>query len=209
MPKQLISKIVFIVSLGLLVTHCSSTPLVVETDPPGADVSVGYPGQAPRKVGESPYTLKPSDMSDRGMPMHILVVKEGFLPNSVMVPATLTSRAGKVNFKLEQQVLPSQCQKQTEALNNVGRSVAEAQSLIKSKNLDGAEKIMTNLNVQYPGLSVTYDLLGNIYYLRRDFEKALTAYRKSLTLAPENANTQTIIKQIEGILGGRGTGGVN
>lgn len=209
MAKQNFSKISLAILIGIGASHCSSPQLVVETDPPGADVSISLPGQAPRKVGSSPYTLSATDINDRGSALHILVSKEGFLTNSVMIPPTLTSRAGKVNFKLEEQVLPSQCLKQTDALNNVGRSVAEAQSLIRVKNLDAAEKLMTNLNVQYPGLSVTYDLLGNIYYLRRQFDKALLAYKKSLSLAPENANTQTIIKQIEGIQGVRPSGGVN
>jgi tetratricopeptide (TPR) repeat protein len=197
-----IEKIFLLLLTLTIAAGCASSRLMVETDPPGADVFAFLPGQAPKKVGVAPYTISDTDVPDRNASVQIVVSKEGYLPNSVLLPPAMLGRAGKVNFKLEQQVLPKQCTSQTESLNKLGRAIAEAQSMIKSKQLDQAEKIMTEMIVEYPGISVVYDIIGNIQYLRRDFEKALSAYKKSRALAPDNAKTQRMIQQIESLRGG-------
>ncbi len=188
---------------SIFVLGCASKQIYVESDPPGADVFVFTPGQAPKKVGQTPYSLTERDIPDRSSPMQVQASKDGYQSASVIIPSAVSGHLGKVSFKLEAPTLPNQCLNQTEALNKVARAVAEAQSLMKSKQYDLAEKIMSDLIVSYPGLSMVYDILGNIYYLKREFDKSLTAYKKSRSLSPENAKTQRMIQQIEDIMSGR------
>jgi tetratricopeptide (TPR) repeat protein len=196
------------VGIGLcFLAACSSKPLQVDTDPVGADIFVSAPGQAPRKLGQTPFEIKDSDVGGSSAPLQIVVSKEGYHSSSVLLPGALLGRTGRVSIKMEVVTLPAQCLSQTDSLNKLGRAVAEVQSMIKSKQLETAEKVLTSLIVQYPGLSLVYDLLGNIYYLRRDFDKALVAYRKSISLAPDNSDTQRVIRQIEGFRGASPTNG--
>lgn len=192
-----------VVSAFLILSACASRQVYVESDPVGADLFVFTPGQAPKKVGQTPYILTDKDIPDRSSPIQVQAAKEGYQTLAVVIPSSVSGHLGKLSLKLDTLSLPNQCLNQTEALNRVARAVAEAQSLIKSRQYDLAEKIMSELIVAYPGLSLVYDILGNIYFLRREFDKSLTAYKKSRSLAPENAKTQRMIKQIEDIMGGR------
>jgi hypothetical protein len=192
----------FLVSFVFLI-GCAGKQISIESDPVGADVFVFTPGQAPKKVGQTPYALTEKDISDRSSPIQIQASKDGYQSTSVIIPSSVSGYLGKISFKLEAPTLPNQCLNQTEALNKVARAVAEAQSLMKSKQYDLAEKIMSDMIVSYPGLSLVYDILGNIYYLRREFDKSLNAYKKSRSLSPENAKTQRMIQQIEDIKSGR------
>ncbi len=186
-----------------IIAGCATSQTLVESEPTGSDLFIFVPGQAARKVGQTPYTFSEKDISDRNSPVQVLVSKDGFQSSSVILPPATSGRVGKMSFKLDQVTLPPECQSQNESLNKVARSVAEAQSLMRSKQYDLAEKIMSELLIAHPGLSIVYDILGNINYLKRDFEKSLVFYKKSKTISPDNTRTVRMIKHIEDIMSGR------
>lgn len=95
------------------------------------------------------------------------------------------------------------CKKQDESLQKVSRGVAEVRSQIASERLDQAESTLTMLTAEFSGVSVLYDLMGNVYYLRKDLNNALIQYRRSYELNSNNAETARMIKKIESLPRGR------
>jgi tetratricopeptide (TPR) repeat protein len=49
----------------------------------------------------------------------------------------------------------------------------------------------------YPESANAWDSLGEGYYKIRDWELAISAYRKSLSLDPRNQNAQHMLEEIE------------
>lgn len=70
-------------------------------------------------------------------------------------------------------------------------------ALLQADKMDEAI-VAFELNTElHPKSSNTFDSLGEAYYLKKDFEKALIYYRTALELNPNNENAQNMINEIE------------
>jgi tetratricopeptide (TPR) repeat protein len=135
--------------------------------------------------------------SIHGDTIQVKVTKEGYLPESMVIPkATLASRSN-LHFKLTENTLSKACEQKLGAIEAVSRGIAKAQSLTAKKNYERAEAVLLELQEDYPSLSVVYDLLGNVYYLQKNLGKALMAYEKSHELWPNNLETERMIRKLE------------
>jgi TolA-binding protein len=104
---------------------------------------------------------------------------------------------------MKETTIPQECLALDETTEKVAKAVAAAQSLIQSRNYDLAERQLVNLQTDFPNVSVVYDLLGNVSYLRRDFPEALRFYRKSLSISPGNPETSRMVDKLSRISGQR------
>jgi hypothetical protein len=181
---------------------CQSQAFRVDSDPAGADVSISSAGQTPRKLGVTPYVIQSGDQGDKSQALQLTVSKDAYQSESVLLPPAAMGRSGGLFVKLDGFKLPAACQNQEVALEKVARGVAESQYQIKLKNLDQAERSLNTLLTEYPNVSVLHDLLGNVHFLRKDIERALTSYRRSQAIAPNNSETGRMIKRLEELRGG-------
>lgn len=182
----------------LLQIGCTTSTLRVESQPDGADVYVSINGQSSRKVGVTPLTIQENQINSGNDPFQLSIIKEGFLTENILAPATYFSRNSNVQVKLKE----SSNSKQTandEVLQKVSSQVAYTQSQIRSKDYDGAERTILNILPQFPNVATFHELLGNVYYLKKDLQKAHSAYRKALDLNPSNTDTVRMIQRIEGV----------
>lgn len=189
--------------LPLLVMGCTTSRLNVQTTPAEAEVYVVYPGQQPALLGKSPLDIPGQGMfSHQGTSFKLIVKKEGFFSEQFLVPKSIFTSI-KSNVKLDVAMIenkaPTACTEQDAAVEEVARSVAQAQSFIQAKRYDSANRILLNLSDRYPNSSVVYDLLGNTYYLMKDLETALNFYEKSLRLSPNNSETQRMVNKLKSI----------
>ncbi len=76
-------------------------------------------------------------------------------------------------------------------LNNFGYE------LINSNQLDKAIEVFELALSDDSNNANLYDSLAEVYYLNRDYDKALLYYTKALELNPKNENTKAIIKKIK------------
>jgi len=183
------------------ITGCISSSINIDSVPSGADIYVSQIGQVPNKVGQTPLSLDLTSFKIAREPITILAVKTGFKKESVLMPASSLGQTGKVGFFLTEDITQRGTQDLDTALEDMARSVAKIQELIRNKELDQA---MTNINgllLKYPNISTLYGLQGNTYYLQRNIEKALQAYKKAEAIAP-NTETLRMINKLEGIRGG-------
>jgi tetratricopeptide (TPR) repeat protein len=152
-------------------------------------------------LGKTPLSVEASSLRDADGGAHIMVTKEGFLPESILVPQSGLPSSTRMNFALKQMVTSKQCEQAEEALNEVARGVAETQSQITKRNLSDAERTIQNLIVRYPKVSVLHDLKGNLHYLQKDLTRALESYRRSIEIRPGNFETLRMIEKLGGIKG--------
>ncbi len=179
--------------LLFLMAGCTSSTLKVESDPSDAEVHYILSGQAPRRLGKTPLTVSPPS----NKPYQIGISKENFETSYVVLPSSLTSDTTEVFIILKESVTGSQANLSKESINKVVRGVAESQKLIKNKDYEQAESLLLALKGEFSFVSVIYDLLGNVYYLKKDIPKALDSYKKSSQLQPGNPDTDRMIRRLE------------
>jgi tetratricopeptide (TPR) repeat protein len=176
----------------------------VSTVPEAADVYVGYDGGQPAKVGQTPLKLESDLISQRkGRFVTLTLKKEGFQTETVILPTSQFGADLSVTSKLDEYKLSMQCHDQNTAIQKVSRGTASVQYLIKAGRFTEALGQIDVLLSEFPGVSVLFDLKGNVLYLSKDLSGALAAYDKSVELDPTNTDTQRIRAKIRGILGDR------
>ncbi len=194
------SRILFIISsmcFLLSTLGCSSSTLRVESTPDGADVYAQVPGQTRKKIGQTPLNINESTVGSNQDAFQISITKNGYSTESVLVPPTIFSRSSSIQAQLVESNSASKTLSD-QALQSVARSVALAQSYIMSKDYSMAEQILIQASSQYPGVATLQELLGNVYYLKRDLSKALTYYKQAYDMNP-STDTQRMINKIHGI----------
>lgn len=180
---------------------CVSGGVRIESEPSGADVYVGSKGESIRKVGQTPLLFSDEQFSAFGPYVHMTVGREGYQRESVILPKSTLPVDATVFMTLKENELPATCAATGESIEKIARGIAESQRYLQGRDLENAERIVVNLISQYPGVSVLHDLLGNIYYLQKNLEGALSSYRKSSELHPSNPETRRMINKLEGITG--------
>lgn len=174
--------------------------LSVQTTPEGADVFVVYSGQQPTRIGKTPLSVDSYPLSSQaGESVKLIVEKEGFRPEHFLVPKTVFAASIRLDIEMKESKLPAACTDQDAAVEEVARSIAQAQSYIQGRMFESALRTLQILNDRFPNSSVIFDLIGNTHYLMKDLEKALVAYQKSLKLNPNNSETIRMVNKLKQI----------
>lgn len=74
-------------------------------------------------------------------------------------------------------------------------------ALLKEEKIDQALAVFTLNTELFPQSANAWDSLGETYYTKKELPKALTCYKKSISLNPENSAGQKMIQQIEKEIG--------
>ncbi len=195
-------------SLVLLIGGCATSSLKVTSLPEGADVTVLSRDRAPVKIGKTPLEIEsrtfPELFQDS---VQVQVTKDGHTPLSVIVPRLPMGGVGRINLNLQEAELPKVCQNQSDSINLLAKGIADSASLVQRKKMDEAIRLLEDLSSKFGTVPVVHDLLGNVYYLQRNMDRALESYRRSNKLNPNNIDTIRMIERIEQMQG-RGSTGV-
>lgn len=185
-------KIIFVILIVLL-SACSRVSLKAKlaSYPEGASVGVQNREGKITPLGVTPLEAELTDpiseivFSKAGFKEERIIVAGG--SNSIVnVTAKLTS-ANDLNTA-----------NNGARFERLARDVLRANQMIGKKSYSEARSILSSLTSEFPYVSVTYDLLGNVSYLERDTARALTYYEKSLTLNPENIETRRMVERLKG-----------
>lgn len=186
----------FSISILFLFSGCSSSQLRVESTPEGADVSVVLAGQTPRKIGQTPLNLVEKTIGIENTDYQIILSKDGFYPENVLVPSTVFPKNSNIRAQLKEVNTANKALNE-KTLQTLASAVAGAQNFLKNKQYELAEQSLSSVMNQFPGVPTLHELMGNIHYLKRDLNKALLSYRKAYELNPSNLDTQRMISRIE------------
>lgn len=189
-------KILFLFSALFVFFGCSSGTIQVTSQPDGADVYVSSSSQPSKKLGLTPLTLTEAQVANSNEPFQITITKQGFESSNTLVPATTLSRNVTLSARL-QDLSGGKTGESTESLQKVASQVAQTQNLIRSKDYLQAEKNLLFLISQFSNVATFHELLGNVYYLKKDTTAALASYKKANELAPGNPDTLRIINKLQ------------
>ncbi len=200
-----------------LVLSCSSGGLQVDSNPVGAEVFILRKGSTPSAIGKTPLTLNKESVPDLyDNQTSILVDKQGFEKQTILIPKASVMAKGQLHVVLKAKEIPidreAENREEREAANitELASGIARSQQLMMRKELAEAEILLINISNKFPNIYVTYDLLGNISYLRKDLPKALLYYKRSLNIWPNNPETRKLYERLKlinssGLEGSRGS----
>ena len=199
---------------SILLSSCAGGSLRVDGQPSAAEVSVVVGNQPPKKLGQIPLNLSENSIDARGEPFQLIISKDGFYTENILVGPSLPSRTtdikislkamadGKVDEAVMQRLAKTErAVVADEVLQKVASGVAQTLRFLTVKQYDQAQQTLAVLIAEYPSVSTLQELMGNIHYLKKDLPKALTFYRKALELNPSNFETQRMVNKIEMIRG--------
>ncbi len=189
-------------ALAFVLSACATGNMRVTSTPDKAEVFMAYEGEQPNKIGETPLSVDAGLMGiQRGRFFQLTIKKDGFQPESILVPTSTMPASLDVTSKLSESKLPQQCIDQTASVEKIARGIATVQALMNRNSYDEARvKLVTLLN-EYPSVSVLHDLMGNVNYVSRNLEAALASYQRSLSIDPSNLDTQRMVNKIKSIIG--------
>ena len=153
-----------------------------------------------KSLGQTPIELNGTDVFSNASRMSMLQVsKEGYETNHIFIAQDSQQENYNILTKLKTKSEDVKSQDLKNRQEKLARTIASAQNLTSKKKFSEAERLLTSLTQDFPHVSVTYDLLGNIAYLQRDLKAALNYYQKSFALNPENSETQKMIDKLKGM----------
>ena len=179
----------------LFLTGCASSILHVESEPVGAEVYISQAQRPPIKIGQTPLKIEESKLTTGIEPFQITISKDGYLNEHVLVPHSTLSRNTAIAVRLKSDL--SKISQSSDQLEKVASATAQSQYLIKIKDFDRAEQSLLTYSAQYPSVATFHELLGNVYYLKKDFNKALGSYKQAVLLNPKNNETRSMIERLE------------
>ena len=190
----------------LIIASCSNlfggkaSIINLKTSPQGAKVFV-LKGSTQTLLGETPIEVKFSDLSAEVRKQKLLsfiLVKEGYVSERIIFE-------NRPNHKIEWDGQMEKIEFWNDPSNNLSSKIVDtvAKSLrstykeIRNKQYNSALEKITQLLNSYPDAPILYDIKGSILMLKGDEEEALSIYRRSLQLRPDNVDTQGIVQELE------------
>lgn len=182
----------------LFLLSCSSNHKIsISSFPQGAQVLVKDSSGNNRSLGKTPLEASTKEILKGNQLNSIVVSLDGYREHNLFLAD------GSQNYEITARLQPLlEDPKSTEAKSRqekLAQQLVGAQNLIVSKKYSDAESILSGVTREFPHVSVTYDLLGNVSYLRRDLSRALNYYERSLKLNPDNIETKNMVQKLRSL----------
>lgn len=172
----------------------------VDSTPSNADIFVRKKlTEAPIKVGTTPFIGDLDQIKNQyGLPQNFFIelTKEGYKQFNIMLSPIQKSDI-EMNVKLD----ITENLKLTKKFDEIANNLFEAQRLTRDKNYDGALKELEKAEALEKDLSIINEMRGGIFYLKKDFNAALGAYRKAFSLNTQNSEAYSMKIYLESTLG--------
>ena len=193
-------KIHFLILCLFFFYSCSNISSVsVNSVPTGAKISAIDEAGNVEDIGVTPNVYPLEKFFKGGEQFkEIIVSKDRHISERVLVPRPKYSTKYKFSWKLlkleqfEEKFLLKDQEK-------LAGAIASAYGSISRKDYLRAESILNQALNDFSGVSVLYDLMGNLQYLKKDYKKAYAFYKKSASYNPNNSETQKMIEKLKGM----------
>jgi tetratricopeptide (TPR) repeat protein len=185
-----------------MISSCSTVSKVkITSSPEKAEVIVNTNDGETKSLGLTPLEVSGRDIYANSSRMSVVSInKEGFENQKIFIAQDSSQENYNINVKLKLKTEDLKSQDIKLRQEKLAKSIAVSSNLINSKKYNEAERILLTITQDYPFISVSYDLLGNIYYLRRDLKNALNFYERSFQINPENNETKSMIDKLKGMV---------
>lgn len=222
LPIQLVMRNIFILFFFLIAAGCSTGRLVVESTPKEGQVFIRAAGQAQsQSIGQSPTSRAISEVRGLAGGADTIVVeirKAGYFPKSVVVTDVDSLSDIKVNLELssvekfvngtdpnmgdaQRAILAQLYQERTFETNKLIDDLFEAQRLAQVGRIDDSEKKLDEIESKHPNVASVYEIRGGLAFMRKDYPKALDAFRKAARSNPNNIEVLNMKQYLERLVG--------
>jgi tetratricopeptide (TPR) repeat protein len=194
----------FIILLFLLVTpiHLLAGELRIKSDPEKATVFIRETASDKRiKLGETPLKMDLEEIFENYTKDRTFVIEvEKYGHKDYNLMASMYGRSS-INLNVKMEV--SQSIELTKNFDALANKMFEAQRLLRDKRYKDAIELLVETTKKHGDLSVVFELLASAYYLDKQFEKALSTYRKAFSLNADNSDAYSMKLYLEKALGVR------
>lgn len=198
--EKLFYRILSLIVLGL--TGCASGIYHIQSTPPDASVEAIYGDGQRKPLGQTPVNMTSSDVNPKLDAFQIEVSKSGYATQMIFVPGSHFGNTVDLKVTLAADIRNASTIKSETALQEVASSVADIQREIQNRNFEAAIARINRMIASYPNVATYYSLMGNVHYLEKRFDKALTSYRKAAQLDSSSVDLAKIIEKLETMTGG-------
>ena len=159
--------------------------LIINTDPARADIYVSPLNENKLiKVGVAPFNRSISEIISAYIHKSAFVIevqKEGYVTKRYILPSVgSTDVSLMVNLEINDNL------KVMRQFDSLANQLFEAQRQIRGKNYDKALQILDKQENLFPQVSIIPELSASAYYLQKDLDKSLDAYKKAVAINSEN-----------------------
>jgi competence protein ComGC len=185
----------------LLIASCSSVgSLRINTIPENASVNLINSDGSSRELGKTPLSANLSTLMTQGRVSTISIAKEGHQTQQMVLVKDNIKENMEVNIRLQVENENPRVLDARKTQEKLAKSLVHAHHLIIAKRFDEAEQVLKPLMVDFPHVSVSYDLMGSLFYLKKDLRSSLKFYERSLSLNPENMEAKQMVDRLRGMM---------
>lgn len=137
-----------------------------------------------KKVGESPLTISFDEIIKNFTNSDVFFVeirKPDYKPFRIIV-----SEFGSADMEISTRLEAKNDYEMTSSIEEVASEILESQRLVRASKYDDSLEKLQALEKKYPKVSLISEMQGNIYYIKKDFKKALDAYTTAFIHNPKN-----------------------
>jgi len=185
---------------------CGLAKVKIASYPDQADILSIRPNGEEVQIGKTPFEIEGDKLAEACRPTdgtkgpcRLVVSKKGYARESLFV----NSMFFKENFSASVKLNPSTEWVDLEKnelflgkMNDAAHYTARLQEQTIRRDLEAALETAKQFVAAHSKLSVAWDLLGNVYFLKKQYSQAAESYRKSLALNPTNIETQRVLKNL-------------
>jgi tetratricopeptide (TPR) repeat protein len=185
--------------LHMVLMSCASNSRVkITSSPDKAEVKVTTNDGETKSLGTTPLEIDGREIYANASRMSMVhVSKEDFETQNIFIAQDSTQENYNINVKLKTRTEDAKGLEIKARQEKLAKNIAVSNNLINKKRYEEAQRVLITIIQDFPYVSVSYDLLGNISYLQRDFRAALNYYQKSFQINPENAETKMMIDKLK------------
>jgi tetratricopeptide (TPR) repeat protein len=195
MLMKLRKKILFVLMMTFV--GCSGSGMLsVKTNPSVATVKLSDESGEIREIGNTPLSVNFNEVFAGSKNVKVIIEKGNFESEKIILtrPEIKTDYNLSVDLKRDRSA-ESQIEN-LKTLEKVAKNIAEALKKIQERRFKDAEGQLLRFIDEYPSISVSYDLLGNVYYMMGDRQAARAQYLKADSINPNNFERKRIIQRL-------------
>lgn len=186
-----------------LITGCSTGIMMVDSTPPDSEIFVrSRSSENFQLIGKTPYKLSTGELKDKFNVEGAFALQtrhEGYEPQMVFVSEVPPNAEMNLflNLKTLDQKALSEGSGNPEVLNKTLDQLFESQRLVKVGRYDDALIRLDQLAKENPNIAAIYEMQGGVFYIQKNYTKALDSYQKALRLNPENLELVNMKRYLE------------
>lgn len=198
--------IALVAGVSAVLSACTSPKVRIETIPTEASVATVSPAGDEKIIGPTPLELGSNTISKicakEGMNhgCRIAIWKSGYTRESILIDESALTGEFIIKIKLKEGGAGTEYAKSDDGKKQfaeVANLTARILEQIFKGHYDAALDQASTFSTKYPNVSVAWDLMGNIYFLKKDLASAKKAYTRSLALDPTNTDIKNTLRTIE------------